>query len=85
MILLIGKSGATFAMQSVIPTRRAFVGAMSAASYSRVLGANDRVRLGFLGCGLIGLRHVADFKQLSDVALTAVCDVYQPRVANAQT
>ena len=57
---------------------------MTAASYSRVMGANDRVRIGFIGCGLIGLRHVADFKQLPDVELTAVCDVYQPRIEYAQ-
>jgi predicted dehydrogenase len=67
-------------------SRRAFLGAaaMTAASYSRVMGANDRVRIGFIGCGLIGLRHVADFKQLPDVELTAVCDVYQPRIEYAQ-
>ena len=61
-------------------SRRAFLGAVTAASYSRVLGANDRVNIGFIGCGLIGLRHIADFKTLPDAALTAVSDVYQPRV-----
>jgi len=65
-------------------TRRTFLTAMTAASYARVLGANDRVQVGFVGCGLIGLRHIADFKQLSDVSLAAVCDVYQPRIDNAQ-
>jgi predicted dehydrogenase len=62
------------------PSRRLFLGAMTAASYGRVLGANERVRLGFIGCGLIGLRHIADFKKLSDAALTAVSDVYEPRI-----
>ena len=61
-------------------SRRGFLGAVTAASYTRVLGANERVRLGFIGCGLIGLRHIADFKQQKDAALTAVCDVHQPRV-----
>lgn len=65
-------------------SRRMFLGAMTAASYSRVMGANDRVNIGFIGCGLIGLRHIADFKTLPDAALTAVSDVYQPRVENAQ-
>ena len=65
-------------------SRRLFLGAMTAASYSRVLGANDRVNIGFIGCGLIGLRHIADFKTLPDAALTAVSDVYQPRIENAQ-
>jgi predicted dehydrogenase len=66
-------------------SRRTFLGAMTAASYSRVQGANDRVNIGFLGCGLIGLRHIADFKQLPDVNLAAVCDVYQPRIEYAQS
>ena len=36
-------------------TRRGFLGAsMTAALYSRVLGANDRVQVGFIGYGLIG-------------------------------
>ena len=65
-------------------SRRAFLGTAAAASYGRIQGANDRVRLGFLGCGLIGLRHIADFKQQPDAALAAVCDVYQPRVERAQ-
>ena len=37
--------------------------ALSAASYRRVLGANERVGLGFIGFGLIGKRHVLDFKE----------------------
>jgi predicted dehydrogenase len=64
--------------------RRAFLGALTAASYSRVMGANDRVQVGFIGCGLIGLRHIADFKKLTDVDMTAVCDVYEPRIGYAQ-
>lgn len=65
-------------------SRRAFLGAMTAASYHRVPGANERVRIGIIGCGLIGLRHIADFKQQNDAALAAVCDVYQPRVERAK-
>jgi predicted dehydrogenase len=61
-------------------SRRGFLGAMTAASYGRVMGANDRVQVGFIGYGLIGGRHVADFKKLPDVDLAAVADVYQPRV-----
>jgi threonine dehydrogenase-like Zn-dependent dehydrogenase len=66
-------------------SRRAFLGAaMTAASYQRVLGANERVRIGFIGCGLIGLRHIADFKLIPDAELAAVCDVYEPRIGYAQ-
>ncbi len=69
-------------MQASTPTRRLFVGAAvtTAASYRRVLGANDRVSIGLIGYGLIGAFHVETFKKLPDVEMAAVCDVYQPRV-----
>ena len=46
-------------------TRRAFIGtaALTAASYQRILGANDRIGVGFIGFGLIGKQHIADFKK----------------------
>src|SRR5580765_3935068 len=63
-------------------TRRAFLGAtaLTAASYNRVLGANDRIGVGFIGFGLIGKQHVADFKKFDDVDLAGMCDVYKPRL-----
>jgi predicted dehydrogenase len=60
--------------------RRHFLGALTAASYARVSGANERVQLGFIGYGLIGSEHVRDFKKQSDADLAALCDVYQPRL-----
>ncbi len=66
-------------------TRRRFVTtvtAASAASYQRILGANDRVGVGFVGFGLIGKQHVFNFKNsFPDVDRVAMCDVYKPRVA----
>ena len=58
---------------SGILSRRTLLGggaaaALSAASYRRVLGANDRVGLGFIGFGLIGKRHVLDFRDQPDAA-----------------
>jgi predicted dehydrogenase len=61
-------------------TRRRFLSALTAASYSRVLGANDRVQVGFIGYGLIGAQHVHDFKNQKDCDLAAMSDVYQPRM-----
>jgi len=61
-------------------TRRGFLGAVTAASYGRILGANDRVQVGLAGYGLIGGYHVGTFKRQPDVDLVAVADVYQPRV-----
>ncbi len=63
-------------------TRRSAVSltAIAAASYSRLLGANDRVQVGFVGFGLIGGQHVFDFRNQTDVDMAAMCDVYQPRL-----
>jgi predicted dehydrogenase len=68
--------------ESAQSTRRVFLGAaaLTAASYKRVLGANDRIGVGFIGFGLIGKQHVADFKRFSDVDLVGLCDVYKPRM-----
>ncbi len=63
-------------------TRRAAMtlGAVAASSYRRVLGANDRVQVGFVGFGLIGHQHVFDFRNQKDADLAALCEVYQPRL-----
>jgi predicted dehydrogenase len=63
-------------------TRRVFLGAaaLTAASYNRVLGANDRIGIGQVGFGLIGKQHIADMKTHKDVDIVALCDVYSPRL-----
>src|SRR4051812_31010452 len=53
------------------PTRRSFLqaggtAALTAASWQRVRGANERIGLGFVGYGLIGKRHLLDFQQEPD-------------------
>jgi predicted dehydrogenase len=60
-------------------TRRMFV-AGSAASASRVLGANDRIRLGLIGTGGRGSAHIKDLIKLRDlnISVVATCDVYRP-------
>ena len=62
------------------PSRRTFLSAITAASYSRIKGANDRVQVGFIGYGLIGAQHVYDFKNQKDVDLAAMSEAYQPRL-----
>jgi predicted dehydrogenase len=66
-------------------TRRTFLGtaALTAASYQRILGANDRIGVGFIGYGLIGKQHVVDFKKFPDVDIVGLCDAYKPRVDEA--
>src|SRR5262249_53507437 len=53
--------------------------ALTATSYGRVLGANERVNVGFIGFGLIGKRHVLDFKPRPDAALVAIAEVHKGR------
>jgi predicted dehydrogenase len=53
--------------------------ALSAAAYRRVLGANERVGVGFIGFGLIGKRHVLDFRSQADVEIVAVAEVHRGR------
>jgi predicted dehydrogenase len=56
--------------------RRVFIS--TALSASRILGANDRIRLGLIGCGGRG-RYVARFiREAPNVDYVAVADVYQP-------
>jgi predicted dehydrogenase len=69
-------------------TRRALLSAgaaatLTAASYARVLGANDRVGVGFIGFGLIGKRHVLDFQAESDVNLVAMAETHRGRLDEA--
>ena len=61
-------------------SRRLFLGGVTAASYSRLRGANDRVGIGFIGFGLIGSQHVKDFSNQKDADLVALSEVYQPRL-----
>lgn len=60
-------------------SRRSLLAA-GAASYSRVLGANDRIGIAVIGAGGRGtahLRHYVRWKDLN-IAVTGVCDVYRP-------
>ena len=57
----------------------------TAASYSRILGANDRVQLGLIGAGERG-RHVASqFLKAGNVDLAAVCDIYAEMIDKAKS
>jgi predicted dehydrogenase len=65
------------------PTRRDFTkagaaGVLTALSAGRVLGANDRVRLGFIGLGNRGDQVLDAFLVHKDAEVVALCDIYQP-------
>ncbi|MDQ6675772.1 MAG: Gfo/Idh/MocA family oxidoreductase [Acidobacteriota bacterium] len=50
--------------------------AFTAASYSRILGANDRMNLGLIGAGERGRFDMSQFQANGNVDVVAVCDVY---------
>jgi len=52
--------------------------AMTALSASRVLGVNDRVRIGFIGLGNRGDQVLDAFLTHKDAEVVAICDLYQP-------
>jgi predicted dehydrogenase len=67
-------------------SRRSLLGAATAwtaASYNRVLGANDRIRIGIIGLGARGPYLTSVFLQSPDVEIAAVCDVFGDRVDRA--
>ncbi len=59
--------------------------AITAASYSRVLGANDRVNLGLVGAGGRGSYVMSVFQKNETVNVSAVCDVFGDRRDKAMT
>jgi len=58
---------------------------LTAASYARVMGANDRLRLGLIGCGGRGVGVMRLFQKEPVITVTAVCDVYGVRADKAAT
>ena len=55
---------------------------MSAKSYGQVAGANERLRVGFIGCGGMAGAHLDALLQLKDeesVDIVGCCDVYRTR------
>ena len=65
-------------------TRRRFAKTMAAAgvatalSRMRVQGANDRIRLGFIGLGNRGDQVLDGFLVHRDAEIVAICDLWQP-------
>ena len=52
----------------------------TAASSRRVLGANDRIRAGLIGVGLIGSRHLLDFKAQPDCEIAGISELSDERM-----
>ncbi|MGE5568606.1 MAG: Gfo/Idh/MocA family protein [Rhodospirillales bacterium] len=60
-------------------TRRGFLAASTAASQMRVLGANDRVRLGIVGTGGRGSYLMGIANKIGGIEWVAVCDAWDVR------
>jgi len=64
-------------------TKAALAGAAVAATTNtaragRVIGANDRVRIGCIGVGYRGVQVLNAFLTQKDAEIVALCDVYEP-------
>ena len=74
-------------------SRRGFLGtgaavgaaALSAKAFGQATGANDRLNVGFIGCGGMAESHLKALLAMKDaenLAITRVCDVYRSRAEN---
>jgi predicted dehydrogenase len=71
--------------------RRTFLGAGAAGlvglaarpAPGRVLGANDRLRVGVIGTGRQGRNDLRAHMALPDVEIAAICDVFEPNLQQA--
>lgn len=85
----LNQTAATVAGASLAGVVRPAEAAQTAKAASRVLGANDRIRLGFIGCGmqfqdLLRRGFLPRRERQGDIEFVEVCDVWQPRVDNAR-
>ena len=59
---------------------------MSAKSYSRIIGANERMKIGVIGCGSMAnahMRALLEMKDSDNVEIASVCDIYTNRLDRA--
>jgi len=68
-------------MSSVVPFGLAAL--QTSTSQARILGANDRVRLGFVGTANRGMQNLDAFATHDDVEIAALCDVDKNTLAKA--
>ncbi|MEK7408055.1 MAG: Gfo/Idh/MocA family oxidoreductase [Acidobacteriota bacterium] len=65
-------------------TRRSFLtGGVTALSASRILGANERIRVGMIGTGGRGAFHTMNLARREEVEVVAACDVWRTRAERA--
>ncbi len=60
---------------------------MLAKSYSRIIGANERLNIGVIGCGGMSNNHMnalLKMKNEDNIEIAAVCDIYSNRLEKAK-
>src|SRR5215467_13913267 len=80
-------SGYNLSMSDTAVSRRAILRGASAAtalSYSRVMGANDRVQVGLIGAGERGRYDTGNFVKTGKADVAAVCDIYGVNIDKAK-
>lgn len=72
-----------FIKQSALSTAGLAFGTevFSAPISQKVLGSNDKIRVGFIGLGNRGSQLLNWFMQNDDVEIAAFCDVYEPYIS----
>ncbi len=84
------RTAAAVASASVVSrTAKSVTAAPLPTATSRVLGANDRINLGFIGCGmqfhgLLDRAFKRRKKEQNDFEYSVMCDVWDPRLKYAQ-
>ena len=58
--------------------------AFAAASYSRIMGANEKIRVAVIGCGSRGNGQMRTFLNIPDVEVIGVCDLYGKKLEAAK-
>ncbi len=66
-----------FLKQSAVTATGLTVG-MNATVFARTLGANEKIRMGFIGLGNRGSDLLSRFMDNDDVEIAGLCDVYKP-------
>ena len=58
-----------------------------AKSYSQIIGANEKIKIGVIGCGGMATSHMNALLKMQDtdnIEIAAVCDVYTNRLEKAK-
>jgi predicted dehydrogenase len=80
--------GAAGAASVAAAAERPIRPSVAARSAARVVGANDRIRVGMIGMGGMGTVHLQAFMKQSeeekDIQVAAVCDIYTKRKQRAR-